>query len=115
LPVNSSGIAGDKTVFSQNQPEVKEQPKKGKNRRGAQIWLRHFRKPLQTVFNTVCSSAWANRTQFPACQSTVLALLVTKQFSAKISPKLESSLKKEKFREELKLGLDIAGSRFKLS
>jgi hypothetical protein len=29
LPVNSSGIAGDKTVFSQNQPEIRN-PKKAK-------------------------------------------------------------------------------------
>jgi hypothetical protein len=38
--------AGDKTVFSQNQPEIGEQLKKGKNQRGAQTGLLHCRKPL---------------------------------------------------------------------
>jgi hypothetical protein len=46
LPVNSSGITGDKTVFSLNQPEIKDQPKKGKNLRGAKTGLLHCRKPL---------------------------------------------------------------------
>jgi hypothetical protein len=46
FPVNSSGIAGEKTVFSQNQPEIGEQPKKGKNRIGAQTGPQHCRKPL---------------------------------------------------------------------
>jgi hypothetical protein len=40
-------------------------------------------------------------------------LLVTKQFSAKISLKSESSPKKAKIGEELKLGRGVAGSRFK--
>jgi hypothetical protein len=40
---------------------------------------------------------------------------VTKQFSAKITPKSKSSPKKAKIGEELKLGCAISGSRFKLS
>jgi hypothetical protein len=62
--------------------------------------------------NTICSSAWANRTQSPACQSTVLPLLVLKQFSAKISPKSKSSPKKATIGNDPKLGRSIAGSRF---
>jgi hypothetical protein len=105
-------IAGDKTVFSLNQPEIGEQPIKGKIG-GISNWAAALQEAALNGLNTVRSSAWANRTQSPACQSTVLALLVTKQFSAKISPKSESSPKKAKIREELKLGLDIAGSHLK--
>jgi type I restriction-modification system DNA methylase subunit len=46
--------------------------------------------------NTVCSSAWANRTKSPAYQSTVLALLVTKQFSAKYARNRRAAQKRQK-------------------
>jgi hypothetical protein len=75
------------------------QPKSARRRRAAQKrqksersskWATALQKAALNGPNTVCSSAWANRTQSPNCQSTVLALLVTKQFSAKIGPKSDT-------------------------